>query len=127
MNLRMYRRHPTITTIKMISGEEIVAIVVCRGRRFWTIAVPMKIAYDDRGAVHLVPWITAAVELDGAGGFKWSDQAFDVAADHITIACYPMPVVKQEYLKRLKDPNTWLNGSGTDIDSFSVPEGIKIQ
>ena len=116
---------PRITTIKMLSGEELVAMVMAKGRRRWTLAVPMKIVYDDSGAVHLVPWITPVVEIDKTGGFIWSGQPFYVRTSHITVAADPMPVVKNEYVKRLKDPKAWLQSG--DIDSFAVPEGMKLQ
>lgn len=118
-------RRPVITTLKMLSGEEIVGIVTSKGRQKWTVAVPMKIVYDEQGSVHLVPWITAVVEEAQGGRFMWSDQAFEIAASHITLACCPMPVVEREFLKRLKNPDAWLNGA--DIDAFSVPDGMKIQ
>ena len=116
---------PRITTIKMLSGEELVAMVMGRGKRRWTLAVPMKIVYDESGSVHLVPWITPVVEIDRNGGFVWSRQPFYVKGSHITVAADPMPVVRNEYVKRLKDPKTWLQAN--DIDSFSIPEGMKIQ
>lgn len=116
---------PKITTIKMLSGEELVAMVMAKGRRRWTLAVPMKIVYDDSGAVHLVPWITPVVDIDNTGEFIWSGQPFYIRANHITAAADPMLVVRNEYIKRLKDPKTWLQSR--DIDSFSIPEGMKIQ
>ena len=116
---------PRITTIKMLSGEELVAMVMAKGKRRWTLAVPMKIIYDESGSVHLVPWITPVVEIDRNGGFVWSRQPFYVRTSHITVAANPMPVVRNEYVKRLKDPKTWLQSS--DIDSFSIPEGMKLQ
>ena len=116
---------PRITTLKMLSGEELVAMVMAKGRRRWTLAVPMKIVYDDAGAVHLVPWITPVVEIDKNGGFIWSRQPFYVRSGHVTVAADPMPVVRNEYVKRLKDPKAWLQNG--DIDSFSVPEGMKLQ
>lgn len=121
----LFKPHPKIATIKLLTGEEIVCILAGKSARKLTVAVPMKLVFDSSGAVHLVPWVTAAVDVDGMGGFKWSDQPFEINADHVTMECCPMAVVEKEYLKRLKDPAAWLNG--VDIDSFSVPEGLKIQ
>ena len=117
---------PQIKSFKISTGEEVVSIVVRHGRRRTTLAVPMKIVYDDLGAVHLVPWMTAAVKSEN-GKFIWSDQPFDVSAHFIISECWPLDVVKNEYVKRLKDPETWLNNASKDIDSFSLPDDVKIQ
>ena len=117
---------PQIKSFKISTGEEVVSIVVRHGRRKSTLAIPMKIVYDDAGAVHLVPWMTAAVKSEN-GRFIWSDQPFDIPARFIISECWPLDVVKNEYVKRLKDPDTWLNNASKDIDSFSFPDDVKIQ
>ena len=118
--------NPQIKSMKMVSGEEVVGIVIKRGKRKTVVAVPMKIVYDDAGAVHLVPWMTAAVKTSG-GMFVWSDQPFEIATDFIMAECWPLSVVHDEYRKRLNDPQTWLNNTSKDIDSFSIPDDVKIQ
>ena len=120
------QENPQIKSLKMITGEEMVAIVIRRGRRHTTLAVPMKIVYDDLGAVHLVPWMTAAVKSEN-GIFIWSDQPFELPSSSILAECWPLNVVREEYRKRLSDPQTWLNNTGKDIDSFSIPDDVKIQ
>jgi len=120
------QENPQIKSLKMVTGEEMVAIVVRKGRRHTTLAVPMKIVYDDLGAVHLVPWMTAAVKTEN-GIFVWSDQPFEINSSAILAECWPLDVVKEEYRKRLSDPQTWLNNREKDIDSFSLPDNVKIQ
>lgn len=116
-----------IKSLKLATGEEIVAIIISRGRRKTILAVPMKIVYDDVGAVHLVPWMTAAVQVGLSGSFVWSDQPFELSSNFIIADCWPLEVVRNEYLKRLNDPQTWLNNASKDIDSFSLPDDVKIQ
>ena len=117
---------PEIKSLKLISGEEIVGIVVKHGKRKIIVAIPMKIVYDDAGSVHLVPWMTAAVKTEN-DIFVWSDQPFEISSHSIVAEAWPLSIVKNEYKKRLNDPQTWLNNASRDIDSFSIPDDIKIQ
>jgi hypothetical protein len=86
----------------------------------------MKIVHDDVGAVHLVPWMTAAVRTEN-GSFVWSDQPFELNTNSIIIEAWPLSIVREEYKKRLNDPQTWLNNASKDINSFSLPDDVKIQ
>lgn len=120
------QENPQIKSLKLFSGEEMVAIVIRKSRKRTTVAIPMKIVYDDIGAVHLVPWMTAVVKSEN-GMFVWSDQPFEINADYIASEAWPLNIVKEEYKKRLRDPQTWLNNASKDIDSFSIPDNVRIQ
>ena len=117
---------PQIKSLKLLNGEELVSIVIRRGRRRTILAVPMKIVHDDAGAVHLVPWMTATVRTEN-DSFMWSEQPFEVRTETIVAEAWPLSVVRNEYKARLNDPQTWLNNQGKDIDLFAVPDNMKIQ
>ena len=117
---------PQIKSLKLLNGEELVSIVIRHGRRRTILGVPMKIVHDDSGSMHLVPWMTSVVRSQD-GMFLWSEQPFELRTETILSESWPLSVVREEYKMRLGDPQTWLNNQGKDIDSFSVPDDMKIQ